>query len=103
MKLVRAGLVNGRKNRTYEKVGGERFTTLLIHKAYEELHEVAEQMLLNDRTEVDRRHLVEEMGDLWEVIFTIADWFEIEMKEINEARLHKLEKRGGFTERWVIL
>jgi predicted house-cleaning noncanonical NTP pyrophosphatase (MazG superfamily) len=100
MKLVRSGLVGKRENRTYEQVGGERFTTLLIHKAYEELHEVAEQMLLPD-PDVD--NLTAELGDLIEVICTIADWFELDMETVEDARNAKLEDRGGFTQRWVIL
>lgn len=99
MKLVRSGLINTKPNRSYFQVGGPEFTTLLIHKSYEELHEVAEQMLMR---EPSKDHLAEEMADLIEVLFAIADWFEIDMETVEDIRNLKLEGRGGFTERWVV-
>lgn len=100
MKLIRARLVSKRENRIYEQVEGDRFTTLLIHKAYEELHEVAEQMLLTD---IDPTDLMEEMGDLLEIIYTMADWFGLDMEIVEAFRKAKSEERGDFTERWVII
>lgn len=99
MKLVRDNLKE-KPHRQYLNVGGHGFTSLLIHKAYEELHEVAEQMLMPD---TDKAHLTEELADVYEVLLTIAHWFEIDPETIEDVRNQKLEICGGFTGRKVIV
>lgn len=45
---------------------------------------------------VMKDRLTEEFADLLEVLNSIADWYNIQPKKIEEARIKKLKERGGF-------
>ena len=65
----------------------EEFQIELKKKMVEEANEV-----LNSSKE----KLSDELADVLEIIGSLADFNELSMKEIEEVRKNKKEKRGGF-------
>lgn len=45
---------------------------------------------------------VEEMADIFEVLFHLAEVFNIDLNEVEKKRKEKLEERGGFKEKIVL-
>jgi len=68
------------------------FSKLLIEKLVEELGELADSGFKD----------VYEYADSIEVLLTIAQQNAISVSQINDARITKHEKNGGFKEGWVL-
>lgn len=90
-KLVRDKIIdiitkNGEKP-IYHTLNDDEFLLELHKKLLEEANEFIE----ND----DR----EELADLMEVIYAIAKHKNINMEEVEDTRLKKREKRGGFEDK----
>lgn len=71
--------------------GEEEYYQLLVAKLAEEGREFAENPSK------------EELSDLLEVIDALATWLGCDLSDIEELRLQKRQKRGGFTERIVLI
>ena len=87
-KLVRDKIIdiitaNGEKP-IYHTLSDEEYLNELHKKLFEEANEFVE----NDNPE--------ELADLLEVIYAIAKHKNINMQEVEQIRLNKREKRGGF-------
>jgi predicted house-cleaning noncanonical NTP pyrophosphatase (MazG superfamily) len=70
------------------------FNKQLRIKLLEEAHEVVATK--------NRDHLIDELGDLYEVIDTIADLHGISKDEILRAQSQKREEKGGFSSRTFV-
>ncbi len=55
----------------------------------------------SDRGEA-RAKLIEELGDLREIAFALMRLYGIDDRDVEEARLRKLEAKGGFETRTVL-
>ena len=87
-KLVRDKIIdiitaNGEKP-IYHTLSDEEYLAELHKKLFEEANEFVEADDL------------EELADLLEVIYAIAKHKNIDMKQVEDIRLKKREKRGGF-------
>ncbi|MBO5909966.1 MAG: nucleoside triphosphate pyrophosphohydrolase, partial [Clostridia bacterium] len=76
-------LANG-ENPVYRTLNDEEYLKELHKKLFEEANEFIEA---DDP---------EEMADLLEVLYAIARLKNINMQEVEQIRLNKREKRGGF-------
>lgn len=65
----------------------------LKEKLYEELEEVEE---------ATANEIGEEIADVFEVLYAYAEVYGIDNKKLEDIRLKKLEKRGGFKERLLL-
>ena len=64
-------------------------------KLEEKLHEEADELF-------SWTNIAEELADVQEVIYAIAEYKWITKEEIEKIRLEKFEKRWGFTERIIL-
>jgi len=90
-KLVRDKIIdiiqkNGEKP-IYHTLSDEEYLAELHKKLFEEATEFVEEDSL------------EELADLMEVIYAIAKHKNIDMKQVEQIRLNKREKRGGFEDK----
>jgi len=87
-KLVRDKIIDIIKDNgeipKYHKLSDEEFLNELHKKLFEEANEFIEA---DDP---------EELADLLEVVYAIAKHKNIDMKQVENIRLKKREKRGGF-------
>ena len=95
-KLVRDKIpknINSMKGRNcnYKILDEEEYLRELDRKLLEEAHEFIEQ------------HNVEELGDLMEVIYALMKANNITKMQVENARLQKLEKKGGFDEKIYLI
>jgi predicted house-cleaning noncanonical NTP pyrophosphatase (MazG superfamily) len=90
-KLVRDGIPTLLKDEQYKRMYRLRAPNLLPfirEKIKEEASELAEA-----RT---RSAIIEEMADVFEICLAMAKIYRISPKEVEECRLEKLSKKGGF-------
>lgn len=90
-KLVRDKIIdiirsNG-ENPVYHTLSDEEYLTELHKKLFEEANEFVE----NDDPE--------ELADLLEVLYAIAKHKNINMQEVENIRINKRKKRGGFEDK----
>jgi len=71
------------------------FFKSLIEKLFEEIKEF-EEAENNDE-------LTSEMGDVLEVLYALCDFKKINLNEIEKKRIKKLEERGGFKKRILLI
>lgn len=50
----------------------------------------------------DKKSKSEELADVLEVIYSIADVFEIKIEEIEKIRINKKKERGGFNSKILL-
>lgn len=90
-KLVRDKIIDiikaKNQNPQYHILSEEEYIDELHKKLFEEANEFVEA---DDP---------EEMADLLEVIYAIAEFRKINLNEVEQIRLEKREKRGGFNEK----
>jgi predicted house-cleaning noncanonical NTP pyrophosphatase (MazG superfamily) len=67
----------------------------LLKKVEEEAHELANAK--------DRRHVVEEIADVMEVIDTILALNKLELKTVRKVQKEKFKERGGFRKKILML
>lgn len=67
----------------------------LAKKIIEEANEVSEEIL---KGRLNKNHLMEEIGDLQEVMYTLSYHFDLNPEDIKEIRDEKYENKGGFEE-----
>lgn len=72
----------------------ERFLTSLLEKVVEEAEELRA---------AEPEQVAEEISDVLEVLLAVAGFHRIEWTAIEEARVRKLELRGGFSKRIFLL
>ena len=75
------------KEADYEVLSNENFLKELNKKLIEEVNEFTEE------------NNVEELADIFEVIFTIIENKNFDINEIEKIRLKKKEEKGGFEDR----
>ena len=69
------------------------YTKMLYEKLFEECNE-----FLN----ADDKSKVEEMADVLEVLYAIADTLGVTIQDVENVRLEKQEKRGAFKKRILL-
>lgn len=67
---------------------------MLNNKLKEELDEVYDEVYRNNKLGI-----IEELGDVLEVIYSIAEYHGIKREVINSSCSDKNERRGGFAHR----
>ena len=82
-KIIDIIIAKGEKP-VFHTLSDEEYLAELHNKLIEEAHELIE----NDD--------IEEFADLMEVVYTIAKHKNINMEEVEDIRVKKREKRGGF-------
>jgi predicted house-cleaning noncanonical NTP pyrophosphatase (MazG superfamily) len=97
-------LVRDRIPEIIEKSGKKFRTEILDSNTYEKelrvkLREEMDELLKAETTE----ETVEEMADLLEVIYSLGRLRGVEPTKIEEVRKRKLEERGGFEERILLI
>lgn len=89
-----------------EQPGGVRaLTRTLDDKEYgerliEKIHEETEELALAIK---EQTNPVEELADVLELVNATADYVGSSIDEVEKERLKKLEKRGGFKKRIMLL
>ena len=90
-KLIRDKIVEN-----MEELGHTVTCKILDDKEYEtELN----KKLLEEANEFLEMHDPEELADLMEVIYAIAEFKKIDLKQVEEFRLKKLNCKGGFNKK----
>ncbi|WP_026675357.1 nucleoside triphosphate pyrophosphohydrolase [Alkalihalobacterium bogoriense] len=97
-------LVRDRIPEIIEKSGKKFRTKTLDSTTYEKelrvkLEEEMDELLKAEST----AELVEEMADLLEVMYSLAKLRGVDPPEIEEVRKRKLDERGGFEERLLLV
>lgn len=91
-KLIRDKMPTNLRNKgiraDIKDISHQEYLAFLKEKVVEEAKEVYESK--------DDNELVEEMADVLEVIYGLAKAYEISMEQIEEVRMQKYAKRGGF-------
>ena len=77
-------------------LGDNEYGERLIEKIHEETEEFS--LAIKDNT-----NPVEELADILELINAAADYVGSTISEVEKERLKKLEKRGGFKKRIMLL
>ena len=72
-----------------------KYHTLTDEEYLEELH----KKLFEEANEFVEEDSPEELADLLEVLYSIAKVKNIDLEEVEEIRLKKREKRGGFEDK----
>ncbi len=70
------------------------FYSSLKDKLFEEISEFYEA--------ANKDELIAEMGDVFEVLYAICDFKNIDIKDVEKKRLEKLKERGGFKKRIML-
>lgn len=100
-KLVRDNIPEIVEQRTGKKVKtrilekDKEYFSFLLHKIEEEANELANT--------TDKEHLVEEMGDVMELLETILEFSGLDWETIRKVQKEKADKRGDFKKRILML
>jgi len=87
-KLVRDKIIG-----IIERNGGKtRYEELDIQKFSEEL----DKKLIEEVIEYIKENTIEELADIFEVLYAIIEHKNLDINEIEKTRLNKKEERGGF-------
>ena len=100
-KLVRDGIPD-----LIEKRTGKRPETIIMGKEeYQKqlIKKIAEEALELEEAFGDRKHTIEELADITELILTILREQNISLEEVEATRLGKAKERGGFDKRILML
>ena len=90
-KLVRDRIIDIIKSNGENPV----YHTLTDEEYLDELH----KKLLEEANEFIEEDSPEELADLLEVVYAIAKHKKIDMQQVEEERVKKREKRGGFEDK----
>jgi len=95
-KLVRDKIpqeINGKEGRkaNYKILHDDEYKKELDKKLFEEANEFIEE------------HSIEELGDLMEVIFAIMKSENITIEQVEESRIAKKNKKGGFKDKIYLI
>nr|WP_239587322.1 nucleoside triphosphate pyrophosphohydrolase [Bacillus pakistanensis] len=82
---------NSGKKFSIEILDDTRYIEELKKKSFEELEEYCEAE--------SREDALEEMADLLEIMYTLAEYHGSSIEEVEKIRVQKAEKRGGFREK----
>jgi len=83
-----------------EKSGKKAVTEILPDEKYIEM---LNEKLLEEVNEFFASGSVEELADIGEVMHAIMDYKGISLEEFQRIRLEKLEKRGGFKDKIMLV
>lgn len=103
---IKPKLVRDRIPEIIEKNEGVKpVTKILDDKEYgerliEKIHEETEELFLAIK---EKTNPVEELADILELVNAAADYIGSSFGEVEKERLNKLEKRGGFKKRIMLL
>ena len=81
--------------------GGKKATFRVLTKS--EYMEYLEKKLDEEVAEFHESKDVEELVEIWEVILAIASAKEIKQSDLNDMRLEKYLKKGGFNKRILLI
>ena len=73
----------------------DEYSKFLLKKIEEEAHELSNAK--------DKKHTIEEVADIMELIDTILEFNGFDLKTVREVQKEKAEKRGGFKKRVLML
>ncbi|MCE7791651.1 nucleoside triphosphate pyrophosphohydrolase [Salipaludibacillus sp. CUR1] len=85
--------MNGEKL-AYRRIEGEEFIREAKHKLKEEMKEYVEAQ--------NAEQAIEELADLLELIYCLAERHGYSRKELEAIRADKSERRGAFHEGWFL-
>ncbi len=88
-KLVRDNLPEIYKDKTYHVANDSEYHRELIKKLQEEVDEFKES------------EEVEELADILEVVYAIANFKEVSAEELNKIREKKAEQKGRFEKKII--
>lgn len=100
-KLVRdnipeiVGKLTGKEVKTKILENDEEYSKFLLKKVEEEAHELANAK--------DKEHIIEETADVMELIDAILEFNNLDMEAVRKVQKEKVEKRGGFKKRILML
>lgn len=84
---------------------GKKFTTEILND-----HDYIKYLKLKSYEELDEycashsnEEALEELADLLEVIHALANYHGFSMEEVEEVRIAKADKRGGFKEKILLI
>ena len=84
-----------RKKYTSKKLNDTDYIKYLKQKSYEELDEYCAAQ--------SKEEAVEELADLLEIIHALVNYHGFTMEEVENVRIEKAEKRGGFQEKIFLI
>lgn len=95
-KIFHKKLIRDKIPEIIEETGSEYQTRILGNEEFEvEL----KKKLVEESVEVlnsSKEELIKELADVLEIIYNLADFNKIKMKDVENQRKSKKEKRGGF-------
>jgi len=102
---IKPKLVRDKIPEIIEAEGFKPLTRILDNKEYgdrliDKIHEETEEFSLAIK---DNTNPVEELADILELINAAAEYVGSSVTEVEKERLKKLEKRGGFKKRIMLL
>lgn len=83
------------KKCTTEILDEKRYTIELKKKLREELDEYLSAK--------DDSEAIEELADMLEIIYSLAETHQSDIKQVEKVRLEKAKKRGGFEQRIFLI
>ena len=99
----------GRENELGDMVGGViheiNNPLFAIRMGMEILHEYEEKLKAKLQEEVDefiKDSNEEELADILEVIYALCDFYKIDKNKLEETRIKKRKKRGGFKNKIIL-
>ncbi len=96
MKYTYNKLIRDNNVKIIEELGHKVTYSVLSDKEYiEELN----KKVLEEANEFIEENDPEELGDLLEVVYAIAEYKNIDLKEVEKIRLAKKERKGAFKKR----
>lgn len=95
-KIIYNKLVRDNIPEIIKKNGGEPKTRILEHEEYKKM---LDEKLLEEVNEYLKDDNIEEIADIYEVMFAILKYKKITFEEVEKIALEKKIKRGGFEEK----
>jgi predicted house-cleaning noncanonical NTP pyrophosphatase (MazG superfamily) len=86
------------------KAAGQRCEVRVMEEA--EFVKTLKEKLIEEAEElqaVEKEDLVEEMADVLEILYSLAEHHNFDFKLIEEKRIEKKKARGGFTKRLFLV
>jgi predicted house-cleaning noncanonical NTP pyrophosphatase (MazG superfamily) len=92
-------------DRVYGRLSSHAFTALLCNKLGEESEEFVAELnkLWNATADASLDHLIEEVGDILDVVDALITYLDLDRADIQESRAQKHDERGGFSMGYVMV
>ena len=99
------------KEIVYNKLVRDRIPEILKNKGLDltmhiatddEYEEMLYKKLDEEALEFKEDKSIEEMADLFEVVYAICDFYNIDLDELEKIKIKKRDERGAFKERIIL-